>query len=70
MRKGFLERVETKTLRSELFSEKGCQPGNPKVAFFWYSADLSSKTVFVEAKSYLYAENVFVGFPFGGPFDC
>ena len=37
-----------------------CLPGNPKVEFFWYSADLSSKNVFVEAKTYLYVENVFV----------
>ena len=34
-------------------------PGNPKVVKCVYSADLSSKNVFVEAKTYLYVENVF-----------
>ena len=43
----------------------------PSLQFFLYSVNLSSKDVFVKAKSmYLYAEHVFVGFPFGGPFDC
>ena len=37
-------------------------PGNPKVVKFLYSADLSSKNIFVEAKTYLYVENVFVYF--------
>ena len=47
-------------------------PGNPKVPRlqkYMYSADLSSKNIFVEAKPYLYVQNmlyiqvnVFVGF--------
>ena len=46
-------------------------PGNPKVVIFLYSADLSSKNVFVKAKTYFYDLlcRKCVDFPFGGPFD-
>ena len=43
--------------------------GNPKVVFFLFSADLSSKNVFVEAKTYLHVENVFVCFSLGARCD-